>query len=130
GIGPDSHAGMIARLGVVGWGSGGIEVAAAMLGQPVYFLTPDVVGVHLVGEPAPGVSATDLVLALTATLRKAGVAGKFVEFFGDGAARLSVADRATLANMSPEYGARLGFFPVDEKTCLYLSETGRAQLQV
>jgi aconitate hydratase len=129
-IGPDSHTGMIAGLGVVGWGAGGIEVAAAMLGQPVYFLTPDVVGVHMSGQPAAGVTATDLVLALTATLRKARVAGKFVEFFGDGAARLSMADRATLANMSPEYGARLGFFPVDEKTCLYLGETGRSPVQV
>jgi len=129
-IGPDSHTGMIAGLGIVGWGAGGIEVGAAMLGQPVYFLTPDVVGVHVVGELGPGVTATDLVLSLTALLRANKVAGKFVEFFGEGAANLSLADRATLANMSPEYGARLGFFAVDDKTCLYLTETGRPQSQV
>ncbi len=129
-IGPDSHTGMIAGLGVVGWGAGGIEVAAAMLGQPVYFLTPDVVGVHVSGELAPGVTATDMVLALTAVLRRTKVAGKFVEFFGEGAARLGVADRATLANMAPEYGARVGYFPVDEKTCAYLKETGRSDAQV
>ena len=129
-IGPDSHTGMIAALGVLSWGAGGIEVAAAMLGQPVYFLTPDVVGVNVTGALRPGATATDMVLALTAILRKSKVAGKFVEFFGEGAARLSAADRATLSNMSPEYGARVGFFPVDENTCAYLKETGRSDVQV
>ena len=116
---------MINGLGIVGWGVGGIEAEAAMLGQPVYFLTPDVVGVHLSGSLREGVTATDLVLRVTEMLRKAKVVGKFVEFHGEGAASLSVTDRATIANMAPEYGATMGFFPVDEETCLYLKATGR-----
>src|SRR5256885_26867 len=116
---------MINGLGIVGWGVGGIEAEAAMLGQPVYFLTPDVVGVHLKGRLREGVTATDLVLAVTELLRKTKVVGKFVEFHGEGAASLSVVDRATIANMSPEYGATMGYFPPDEKTCEYLKATGR-----
>jgi aconitate hydratase len=116
---------MINGLGIVGWGVGGIEAEAAMLGQPVYFLTPDVVGVHLSGKLNEGVTATDLVLAVTEMLRKAKVVGKFVEFHGEGAASLTVTDRATIANMSPEYGATMGYFPPDEETCLYLKATGR-----
>src|SRR5438309_3697810 len=108
-VGTDSHTTMINGLGVVGWGVGGIEAEAAMLGQPVYFLTPDVVGVHLTGKLNEGVTATDLVLAVTEMLRKAKVVGKFVEFYGEGAASLSVTDRATIANMSPEYGATMGY---------------------
>src|SRR5262249_52175241 len=129
-VGTDSHTTMINGLGIVGWGVGGIEAEAAMLGQPVYFLTPDVVGVHLTGALSDGVTATDLVLAVTELLRKAKVVGKFVEFHGDGAASLSVTDRATIANMSPEYGATMGFFPVDEETCEYLGVTGRPAAQV
>ncbi|MCS7080251.1 MAG: aconitate hydratase AcnA [Chloracidobacterium sp.] len=129
-VGTDSHTTMINGLGIVGWGVGGIEAEAAMLGQPVSFLTPDVVGVNLTGRLREGVTATDLVLTVTEMLRKAGVVGKFVEFHGDGAAALSVPDRATLANMAPEYGATMGFFPVDEKTCDYLLATGRAPEQV
>jgi aconitate hydratase len=125
-VGTDSHTTMINGLGIVGWGVGGIEAEAAMLGQPVYFLTPDVVGVHLTGSLREGVTATDLVLRVTEMLRKAKVVGKFVEFHGDGASSLSVTDRATIANMSPEYGATMGFFPVDEQTCLYLKATGRS----
>jgi aconitate hydratase len=124
-VGTDSHTTMINGLGIVGWGVGGIEAEAAMLGQPVYILTPDVVGVHLMGKLRDGVTATDLVLRVTEMLRKAKVVGKFVEFHGDGAASLSVTDRATIANMSPEYGATMGFFPVDEQTCVYLKATGR-----
>src|SRR5688500_8661259 len=124
-VGTDSHTTMINGLAVVGWGVGGIEAEAAMLGQPVYFLTPDVVGVHMSGQLREGVTATDLVLAVTEMLRKAKVVGKFVEFHGDGAASLSVTDRATIANMAPEYGATMGFFPIDEETCLYLQATGR-----
>jgi aconitate hydratase len=124
-VGTDSHTTMINGLGVVGWGVGGIEAEAGMLGQPVYFLTPDVVGVHLTGALRAGVTATDLVLHITETLRKAKVVGKFVEFHGDGAAALSVTDRATIANMAPEYGATMGFFPIDEETCAYLLNTGR-----
>src|SRR5256885_2269644 len=116
---------MINGLGIVGWGVGGIEAEAAMLGQPVYFLTPDVVGVNLNGKLREGVTATDLVLAVTELLRKTKVVGKFVEFHGEGAASLSVVDRATIANMSPEYGATMGYFPPDEKTCEYLKATGR-----
>ncbi|HEV2828870.1 MAG TPA: aconitate hydratase [Pyrinomonadaceae bacterium] len=126
-VGTDSHTTMINGLGIVGWGVGGIEAEAAMLGQPVYFLTPDVVGVHLTGSLREGVTATDLVLRVTEMLRKAKVVGKFVEFHGDGASSLSVTDRATIANMSPEYGATMGFFPVDEQTCLYLKATGRSE---
>src|SRR5882672_7520725 len=129
-VGTDSHTTMINGLGIVGWGVGGIEAEAAMLGQPVYFLTPDVVGVHLSGKLNEGVTATDLVLAVTEMLRKAKVVGKFVEFHGEGAASLSVTDRATLANMSPEYGATMGYFPPDEQTCLYLKATGRSNEHV
>jgi aconitate hydratase len=125
-VGTDSHTTMVNGLSVVGWGVGGIEAEAAMLGQPVYFLTPDVVGVHLKGRLREGVTATDLVLAVTELLRKTKVVGKFVEFHGEGAASLSVVDRATIANMSPEYGATMGYFPPDEKTCEYLKATGRA----
>src|SRR5262249_38935685 len=114
-VGTDSHTGMIAGLGVVGWGVGGIEAESAMLGQPVYFLTPDVTGVHLTGTLAPGVTATDLVLHVTELLRRAKVVGHFVEYFGDGVRSLTLPDRATLANMAPEYGATIGFFPVDEQ---------------
>ncbi|HMJ25169.1 MAG TPA: aconitate hydratase, partial [Pyrinomonadaceae bacterium] len=124
-VGTDSHTTMINGLGIVGWGVGGIEAEAAMLGQPVYFLTPDVVGVHLSGKLREGVTATDLVLAVTEMLRKAKVVGKFVEFHGEGASSLSVTDRATIANMSPEYGATMGYFPPDEETCVYLKATGR-----
>ncbi|MGZ5481637.1 MAG: aconitate hydratase [Pyrinomonadaceae bacterium] len=129
-VGTDSHTTMINGLAVVGWGVGGIEAEAAMLGQPVYFLTPDVVGVHMSGQLREGVTATDLVLAVTEMLRKAKVVGKFVEFHGDGAASLSVTDRATIANMSPEYGATMGYFPPDEETCVYLKATGREDAQV
>jgi aconitate hydratase len=126
-VGTDSHTTMINGLGVVGWGVGGIEAEAGMLGQPVYFLTPDVVGVCLSGQLREGVTATDLVLRVTEMLRKAKVVGKFVEFHGEGAASLPVADRATIANMAPEYGATMGFFPVDEKTCEYYRATGRTE---
>jgi aconitate hydratase len=129
-VGTDSHTTMINGLGVVGWGVGGIEAEAAMLGQPVYFLTPDVVGVHMTGQLREGVTATDLVLAVTEMLRKAKVVGKFVEFHGEGAASLSVTDRATIANMSPEYGATMGYFPPDEETCVYLRATGREDAHV
>jgi aconitate hydratase len=125
-VGTDSHTTMINGLGIVGWGVGGIEAEAGMLGQPIYFLTPDVVGVHMSGQLREGVTATDLVLHLTEMLRKAKVVGKFVEYFGEGAASLAVPDRATIANMAPEYGATMGFFPVDEETCQYLLATGRA----
>ncbi|MCS6884076.1 MAG: aconitate hydratase AcnA [Acidobacteriota bacterium] len=129
-VGTDSHTTMINGLGIVGWGVGGIEAEAAMLGQPVYFLTPDVVGFHMKGSLREGVTATDLVLHCTEVLRKAKVVGKFVEFYGEGAARLSLPDRATIANMAPEYGATMGFFPVDEETCKYLLATGRSEEQV
>ncbi len=124
-VGTDSHTTMINGIGVVGWGVGGIEAEAGMLGQPVYFLTPDVVGVHLKGKLHPACTATDLVLTVTQMLRKAKVVGKFVEFFGEGTASLSVPDRATVANMAPEYGATMGFFPVDERTLEYFRGTGR-----
>ncbi|HKV40429.1 MAG TPA: aconitate hydratase [Blastocatellia bacterium] len=129
-VGTDSHTTMINGLGVVGWGVGGIEAEAAMLGQPVYILTPDVVGVHMKGKLGEGVTATDLVLHVTEMLRREKVVGKFVEFHGEGAATLPVPDRATISNMSPEYGATLGFFPIDEKTCDYLRFTGRSDEQV
>ena len=129
-VGTDSHTTMINGLGVVGWGVGGIEAEAGMLGQPIYFLTPDVVGVHLLGKLPPGATATDLVLTVTERLRRARVVGKFVEFFGEGAASLELPDRATLANMAPEYGATMGFFPVDEKTVAYLVATGRSAEEV
>jgi aconitate hydratase len=129
-VGTDSHTTMINGLGVVGWGVGGIEAEAAMLGQPVYFLTPDVVGVHMSGSLREGVTATDLVLRVTEMMRRAKVVGKFVEFHGEGAASLAVTDRATIANMAPEYGATMGFFPVDEETCTYLLATGRSKEHV
>ncbi len=129
-VGTDSHTTMINGLGIVGWGVGGIEAEAGMLGQPIYILTPDVVGVHMNGRLREGVTATDLVLYVTELLRKTGVVGKFVEFHGEGAASLGVTDRATIANMAPEYGATMGFFPVDEKTCAYLKATGRSDEQV
>ncbi|MDP2788201.1 MAG: aconitate hydratase AcnA [Pseudomonadota bacterium] len=129
-VGTDSHTTMINGLGVVAWGVGGIEAEAGMLGQPVYFLTPDVVGVNLTGRAAPGVTATDIVLTITEMLRRAKVVGKFVEFFGEGAVALPVYDRATIANMAPEYGATMGFFPVDEATCQYFLATGRDAAKV
>jgi aconitate hydratase len=126
-VGTDSHTTMINGLGIVGWGVGGIEAEAGMLGQPVYFLTPDVVGVHLTGALREGVTATDLALTVTQTLRKAKVVGKFVEFFGPGAAALPVVDRATIANMAPEYGATMGFFPIDGECVRFLLATGRSE---
>jgi aconitate hydratase len=126
-VGTDSHTTMINGLGVVGWGVGGIEAEAGMLGQPVYFLTPEVVGVHLTGALVEGVTATDLVLHITQMLRKAKVVGKFVEFYGPGAESLPVVDRATIANMAPEYGATMGFFPIDGQTSAYLRVTGRPE---
>src|SRR5262249_25177509 len=129
-VGTDSHTTMINGLGIVGWGVGGIEAEAGMLGQPVFFLTPDVVGVHLSDSLREGVTATDLVLHLTQLLRKANVVGKFVEYHGEGAATLPVPDRATIANMAPEYGATMGFFPIDEETCTYFKATGRSDEQV
>jgi aconitate hydratase len=125
-VGTDSHTTMINGLGIVGWGVGGIEAEAGMLGQPVYFLTPDVVGVHLTGAIREGVTATDVALTVTQILRKAKVVGKFVEFFGTGAAALPLVDRATIANMAPEYGATMGFFPIDEECTNYLRATGRS----
>jgi len=129
-VGTDSHTTMINGIGVVGWGVGGIEAEAGMLGQPVYFLTPDVVGVHLKGQLRGGVTATDLVLTITEMLRKAKVVGKFVEFFGEGVENLTVPDRATIANMAPEYGATIGFFPVDDATIEYFKDTGRTKEEV
>src|SRR5687767_12089423 len=129
-VGTDSHTTMINGLGIVGWGVGGIEAEAGMLGQPVYILTPDVIGVHLTGRLSEGVTATDLVLRITQLLRHAKVVGKFVEFFGEGAESLPVADRATIANMAPEYGATMGYFPIDEETCRYLALTGRTEEQI
>ncbi len=125
-VGTDSHTTMINGLGIVGWGVGGIEAEAGMLGQPVYFLTPDVVGVHLTGAIREGVTATDVALTVTQILRKAKVVGKFVEFFGVGAAALPLVDRATIANMAPEYGATMGFFPIDAECVNYLKATGRS----
>ncbi len=129
-VGTDSHTTMINGVGVVGWGVGGIEAEAAMLGQPVYMLTPDVVGFELSGKLREGVTATDLVLYVTAILRSEKVVGKFVEFFGPGAASIAVPDRATIGNMAPEYGATMGFFPVDEMTIAYFTGTGRTQAEV
>jgi len=128
-VGADSHTTMINGIGIVAWGVGGIEAEAAMLGQPVYFLTPEVVGVHLSGSLREGVSATELALHVTQLLRKTNVVGKFVEFYGPGAAALSVADRATVANMAPEYGATMGFFPVDGETIAFLRVTGRTEAE-
>ncbi|KVL39474.1 aconitate hydratase [Burkholderia territorii] len=129
-VGTDSHTTMINGIGVVGWGVGGIEAEAGMLGQPVYFLTPDVVGVELKGKLREGVTATDLVLTITEMLRKEKVVGKFVEFFGEGTKSLSLPDRATIGNMAPEYGATMGFFPVDEKTIEYFEGTGRTKAEI
>lgn len=129
-VGTDSHTTMINGIGVVGWGVGGIEAEAGMLGQPVYFLTPDVVGVELKGRLREGCTATDLVLTITEMLRKEKVVGKFVEFFGEGTASLSLPDRATIGNMAPEYGATMGFFPVDEKTIEYFKGTGRTKEEI
>ena len=129
-VGTDSHTTMINGIGVVGWGVGGIEAEAGMLGQPVYFLTPDVVGVQLKGKLRGGVTATDLVLTVTEMLRQAKVVGKFVEFFGEGAASLAVPDRATIANMAPEYGATMGFFPVDDATIAYFEGSGRSAEEI
>ncbi len=129
-VGTDSHTTMINGIGIVGWGVGGIEAEAGMLGQPVYFLTPDVVGVHLTGALKEGVTATDLALTVTQMMRKAKVVGKFVEFFGPGAAALPVVDRATIANMAPEYGATMGFFPIDAECSTYLRATGREEKHI
>ncbi len=129
-VGTDSHTTMINGLGVLGWGVGGIEAEAVMLGQPIYMLMPEVVGFKLTGELPQGATATDLVLRATEMLRKKGVVGKFVEFYGPGMSKLSLADRATIANMAPEYGATMGFFPVDEETLRYLIGTGRSEEQV
>ncbi|HEU0229846.1 MAG TPA: aconitate hydratase AcnA [Burkholderiaceae bacterium] len=129
-VGTDSHTTMINGIGVVGWGVGGIEAEAGMLGQPVYILTPDVVGVELTGELRGGVTATDLVLTVTELLRKQKVVGKFVEFCGPGTSSLSVTDRATIGNMSPEYGATMGFFPVDDRTIEYFKGTGRTKQEI
>jgi len=128
-VGTDSHTTMINGLGVVGWGVGGIEAEAGMLGQPVYFLTPEVVGVHMSGQLREGVTATDLVLQITQLLRAQKVVGKFVEFYGEGAASLPVPDRATIGNMSPEYGATMGYFPIDQESVDYLRATGRSAEQ-
>ncbi len=129
-VGTDSHTTMINGIGVVGWGVGGIEAEAGMLGQPVYFLTPDVVGVNLTGKLPEGCTATDLVLTITEMLRKEKVVGKFVEFYGEGTASLALPDRATIANMAPEYGATMGFFPVDEVTVDFMKATGRTAEEV
>ena len=129
-VGTDSHTTMINGLGIVAWGVGGIEAEAGMLGQPVTFLVPEVVGVHLTGKLQEGVTATDLALHVTQMLRKHGVVGKFVEFFGEGAASLSLPDRATVANMAPEYGATMGFFPIDATSSAYLRATGRSEEHV
>ncbi|MDD5250702.1 MAG: aconitate hydratase [Rhodocyclaceae bacterium] len=129
-VGTDSHTTMINGLGIVGWGVGGIEAEAGMLGQPIHILEPDVVGMRLDGALRPGVTATDLVLTLTQMLREAQVVGKFVEFFGDGVATLSVPDRATIGNMAPEYGATIGYFPVDDAAVHYLRRTGRSSDEV
>jgi len=129
-VGTDSHTTMINALGIVGWGVGGIEAEAVMLGQPIYMLTPEVIGFKLTGLLPEGTTATDLVLTVTQILRTHGVVGKFVEYFGPGVSRLSLPDRATIANMSPEYGATMGFFPVDEETLRYLAGTGRPKEQI
>jgi aconitate hydratase len=129
-VGTDSHTTMINGIGVVGWGVGGIEAEAGMLGQPVYFLTPDVVGFEFTGQLREGVTATDLVLTVTEILRREKVVGKFVEFFGEGTAGLALPDRATIGNMAPEYGATMGFFPVDDKTIEYFRGTGRTKAEI
>ena len=129
-VGTDSHTTMIDGLGVVGWGVGGIEAEGVMLGQPIYMLMPEVVGMQLTGKLPAGATATDLVLTVTELLRKEKVVGKFVEFFGEGVSTMSLADRATIANMSPEYGATMGFFPIDAETLNYLRRTGRTKAEV
>ena len=129
-VGTDSHTTMINGIGVLGWGVGGIEAEAGMLGQPSYFPIPEVIGVKLVGELPNGTTATDLALKVTQILRAQGVVGKFVEFFGPGVATLPLADRATIANMAPEYGATCGFFPVDEEALDYMRLTGREEEQI
>jgi len=129
-VGTDSHTTMINGLGVLGWGVGGIEAEAVMLGQPLYFLTPAVVGFKLTGRLREGVTATDLVLTVTEILRKKGVVDKFVEFYGPGLSQMALADRATVGNMAPEYGATMGFFPVDAETLRYLRSTGRTEEEV
>ena len=129
-MGTDSHTTMINGLGVLGWGVGGIEAEAAMLGQPSYSPIPEVVGVKLSGSLPRGTTATDLALVITQLLRKKGVVGKFVEYYGPGIKNLSLADRATIANMAPEYGATCGFFPVDDETLNYLELTGRSKEQI
>ncbi|MCP4222017.1 MAG: aconitate hydratase, partial [Actinomycetia bacterium] len=129
-VGTDSHTTMINGLGILGWGVGGIEAEAAMLGQPISMLVPQVVGFRLVGELAEGATATDLVLTVTQMLREKGVVGKFVEFYGPGLEGLPLADRATIANMAPEYGATCGIFPVDQATLDYLALTGRSEDQI
>src|SRR5262245_8395160 len=129
-VGTDSHTTMINGLGVLGWGVGGIEAEAAMLGQPLYMVTPQVIGMKLTGKLAEGVTATDMVLTVTQLLRNKGVVEKFVEFFGPGLDEMSLADRATIANMAPEYGATCGFFPVDSETLNYLYKTGRSAAEV
>ena len=129
-VGTDSHTTMINGLGVVGWGVGGIEAEAVMLGQPLYMLMPEVVGFELTGKLPAGATATDMVLTVTETLRKVGVVGKFVEFFGDGVSQMKLADRATIANMAPEYGATMGFFPIDGESLNYMRRTGRTAAEV
>jgi aconitate hydratase len=129
-VGTDSHTTMINGLGVVGWGVGGIEAEAVMLGQPIYMLLPEVIGFELTGQLSSGTTATDLVLTVTQILRKQGVVGRFVEFYGAGLSTMSVADRATIGNMAPEYGATIGFFPIDDQTLVYLRQTGRSAEQV
>jgi len=129
-VGTDSHTTMINGLGVLGWGVGGIDAEAAMLGQPLHMLMPEVVGVRLTGELAEGATATDLVLTVTQMLRDYGVVGRFVEFFGPGLRTMTVPDRATIANMSPEYGATMGFFPIDDETLDYMRRTNRSEEQV
>ncbi len=129
-VGTDSHTTMINGLGVLGWGVGGIEAEAGMLGQPLYMLMPEVVGFEVDGKLPEGATATDLVLRVTEVLRKEGVVGKFVEFFGAGVSSMSLADRATIANMAPEYGATMGYFPVDDETLRYMRRTGRTEEQV
>src|SRR5205814_7277027 len=129
-VGTDSHTTMISGLGVLGWGVGGIEAEAVLLGQPIYMLTPQVVGFKMHGQMPEGTTATDLVLTVTQQLRKHGVVGKFVEFYGPGLSQLSLPNRATLANMAPEYGATTGLFPIDDETLNYLRLTGRPGPQV
>ena len=129
-VGTDSHTTMINGLGVVGWGVGGIEAEGVMLGQPIYMLMPEVVGFELTGALPAGATATDLVLLVVEILREEGVVGKFVEFYGDGVRGMSLADRATISNMAPEYGATMGFFPVDDETLRYLRQTGRSDENV